>query len=98
MSMGAVGLITAPFLVGLGLGIAAVVTGVSARRRVQRGEATDGGGIALVGIVLGILATLVGLAVCVIIAIGIATDQFNEDYQHCLGYHNGMSEYCKQYR
>lgn len=83
--------------VGLGLGIAAVAMGLAARRWVKRGEATHGG-VALAGIVLGMLATVVGLAIGAILVVGLATDQFNEDYQRCLGEHNGHSEYCEQYR
>jgi hypothetical protein len=99
--IGIVGLVTSPLCVGLAFGIAAVTMGVAARRRVTRGEAAQGG-VALAGIVLGILATVVGLAVGAILGailvFGIATDQFNEVYQHCLGEHNGHTEYCEQYR
>lgn len=76
------------------LGIAAAVMGFVARGRVKRGEATDGG-VAIAGIVLGIIATIVSAFV---IWLAFGTDMFNEDYQHCLGYHNGMSQYCEQYR
>jgi hypothetical protein len=96
--VGVVAVATSPLLVGLGLGIAAVAMGVSARRRVRRGITTHGGGLALGGVVLGIVATVIGLAVGAILAFGVATDQFNEDYQHCLGEHNGMAQYCEQYR
>ncbi len=95
--IGVVALVTAPIVVGLGLGIAALAMGLVARGRVKRGEATSGG-VAIAGIVLGILATAIGLVVGAILVLGFATDQFNEDYQHCLGYHNGHSEYCEQYR
>jgi hypothetical protein len=99
--IGIVALVTSPLCVGVGLGIAAVAMGLAARRRVKRGEAAQGG-VALAGIVLGILATVVGLAVGAILGailvFGIATDQFNEVYQHCLGEHNGHTEYCEQYR
>lgn len=71
--------------------------GLTARGRVKRGEATHGG-VALVGVVLGILATGVGLAVGAILVFGVVTGEFNEDYQHCLGEHNGMEQYCQQYR
>jgi Domain of unknown function (DUF4190) len=96
--IGIVGLVTSPILIGLVLGIAAVAMGVVARRRIKRGETAHGGGLALVGVVLGVLATGIGLAVSAIIAFGFATDQFNSTYQHCLGEHNGMSQYCEQYR
>lgn len=76
------------------LGIAAVVMGIVARRRVKRGEAA-GGGAELAGIVLGLVA-IVASAFVIWLAFG--TELFNEDYQHCLGYHNGMAQYCEQYR
>jgi hypothetical protein len=99
--IGIFGLLTSPFCIGLGLGIAAVAMGVTARRRAQRGEATDSG-LALGGIVLGAVAIAIGAIVSaivgVIIVVGVATDQFNETYQHCLGEHNGHSESCEQYR
>jgi hypothetical protein len=76
------------------LGIAAAAMGLVARRRVKRGEANDGG-VAMVGIVLGIVATVVGLS---IIWLAFGTDMFNEDYQHCVGEQNGHAEYCQRYR
>ena len=76
------------------LGIAAVMMGFVARRRVKRGEAT-GGGVALAGIVVGFIATVASL---LIIWLALGTGLFNEDYQHCLGEHNGMAQYCEQYR
>ena len=91
-------LVTSPVLIGLGLGIAAVVIGVLARRRVKRGETAHGGGVALVGVVLGVIATAIGLVVGAILVFGFATGQFNSTYQHCLGEHNGMAQYCEQYR
>ncbi len=79
---------------GAVLGIAAVVMGIIARRRVKRGEATNGA-VATAGIVLGIVAAVVELG---IIWLAFGTDLFNEDYQHCLGEANGHAEYCQQYR
>ena len=76
------------------IGIAAAAMGLVARRRVKRGEANDRG-VAMAGIVLGIVAAVVGLF---IIWLAFGTDLFNENYQHCLGEHNGRQEYCEQYR
>jgi hypothetical protein len=76
------------------LGIAAAAMGLLARRRVKRGEANDGG-VAMAGIVLGIVAIAASVFA---IWLAYGTDLFNEDYQHCLGEHNGRSEYCQQYR
>jgi Domain of unknown function (DUF4190) len=95
--IGILAVVTAPVLIGLVLGVMAVVMGISARRRVKRGEAAHGG-LAIAGIAFGVLAIVIGLAVGAIFAFGFATDQFNEDYQHCLGEHNGMAQYCEQYR
>jgi hypothetical protein len=77
--IGIIALATSPFLSVSGLGIAAVAMGLAARRWVKRGEATHGG-VALARIVLGMLATAVGLAIGAILVVGLATDQFNEDY------------------
>jgi hypothetical protein len=88
---------TVSVLGGLMLGIVAVGTGVSARRRVKRGEATNGGQ-AMFGILFGIVATVASGLVFAVLIWGLATDQFNENYQHCLGEQNGHAEYCQQYR
>jgi len=60
-----IGLITCwiPFagLIGIVLGIVAVAIGFPARSRVKRGEANNGG-VAIAGIVLGILAIIGGVA------------------------------------
>ncbi len=98
LAIGIVALVTSPVLIGLGLGIAAMIIGVIARRRVKRREIAQGGGVALLGVVLGAVATAIGLAVGAILVFGFATGQFNSTYQHCLGEHNGMAQYCEQYR
>lgn len=58
--LGAVALATCWLLLGVPLGIAAVVTGDIARRRVQRGEANNPR-TAVAGIVLGAIAIAAGL-------------------------------------
>lgn len=58
--LGAVGLATCWLLIGVPLGIAAVVTGDTARRRVQRGGANNPR-TALAGMALGVLAIVAGL-------------------------------------
>ncbi len=58
--LGVVALITCWLLVGVPFGVAAVVTGDIARRRVQRGEANNPR-TALAGIALGVVAILAGL-------------------------------------
>lgn len=58
--LGLVALITCWLLVGVPFGIAAVITGDIARRRVQRGVANNPR-IATAGIVLGVVAIIAGL-------------------------------------
>jgi ABC-type phosphate transport system permease subunit len=58
--LGAVALMTCWLLIGVPLGIAAVITGDTARRRVQRGEANNPR-TAIAGIVLGAIAIVAGL-------------------------------------
>lgn len=58
--LGLVGLITCWMMLGVPFGIAAVVTGDVARRRVGRGEANNPR-TALAGMILGVIAILVGL-------------------------------------
>lgn len=58
--LGLVGLITCWLMLGVPFGIAAVVTGDVARRRVARGEANNPR-TALAGIVLGAIAIVLGL-------------------------------------
>jgi hypothetical protein len=53
-------------LVGLGLGIGAVATGAVGRGRFKRGEAIDNGP-AVTGMVLGIVATIVGIAILLLV-------------------------------
>ena len=57
--VGIVALITCWLLIGVPFGIAAVITGDVARRRVQRGEANNPR-IALAGMVLGAVAIVAG--------------------------------------
>lgn len=91
----AVGLVALPAVLtlfgGAILGIAAVIMGVVARGRVQRSEAT-GGGAALVGIVLGLIAVV---ASAFVIWLVFGTELFNEGYQRCLDQRGGD---CAEYR
>jgi hypothetical protein len=59
--VGLVALGTCWLLIGVPFGIAAVITGDVARRRVQRGEANNPR-IALAGIILGAISIAAGLA------------------------------------
>jgi hypothetical protein len=80
---------------GVALGVVAVAMGASARGRVRRGQATNGG-VAIAGIVLGIVAAVAPIVILVALAVG--TDLLNGDYQHCIGYHPGDEQACEQYR
>ena len=80
---------------GVVFGVVAVVLGLGARTKVKRGEATNGG-VAMTGIVLGIVATI--LPPIMLLALLIGADVFNGDYQHCIGYHPGHAESCDRYR
>ena len=60
--LGIVALTTCWLLIGVPFGIAAVITGDIARRRVQRGDASNPR-TAMAGIVLGAVAIVAGLAV-----------------------------------
>ncbi|GGY03960.1 DUF4190 domain-containing protein [Streptomyces anandii] len=66
-------------VVSLVLGVLAVVFGVKGRRRAERGEATNHGQ-AQAGLVMGIIGIFLGIAVVVLLAIGITTAiQHEED-------------------
>lgn len=82
---------------GLGLGIVAAVIGLVAWKQARRGEATNGTA-ALVGTVLGITAAALSGVLLAVLILVFEAGWLNEDYQHCLGEHNGMSQYCDQYR
>ncbi|ORB75506.1 DUF4190 domain-containing protein [Mycobacterium scrofulaceum] len=58
--VGLIALVTCSLLVGVPFGIAAVITGDIARRRVQRGEA-DNPRMALAGMLLGAVSIAAGL-------------------------------------
>ncbi|MGB9227671.1 DUF4190 domain-containing protein [Mycobacterium sp.] len=80
---------------GVALGVVAVILGAFARGRFRRGQATNGG-VAIAGIVLGTVAAVAPIIFLVVLGLG--TDVFNEDYQHCIGYHPGDEQACERYR
>lgn len=80
---------------GVVLGFVAVIFGLAAHARVRRGEATNGG-VAMTGIVLGIVAAVIPLIIVVALVFG--TDLFNGDYQRCIGYHPVHEKSCDRYR
>ena len=91
-----VGILVSMTLVGgVILGSAALVMGSVARTRVKHGQATNGG-VAMAGIVLGIVAAV--LPVILVLAVVFGADLLNGDYQHCIGYHPGHEGSCDRYR
>ncbi|MDI3315686.1 MAG: DUF4190 domain-containing protein [Mycobacterium sp.] len=67
---------------GVLVGATAAVVGLAARRRVRRGEATNGG-VAVAGVVLGIVAIVVGV-IFVPIWMGLWHEAGGGDYLTCL--------------
>lgn len=73
--VGIIGLLCSLFLgwvvigipLGIVLGIIALILGIVGRRRVRRGEATNGGS-ALSGIILGAIAIVIAIAIAIIYA------------------------------
>ncbi|BAM03209.1 DUF4190 domain-containing protein [Phycisphaera mikurensis] len=64
LALGIVGLVTACFLVGVPIGVVAVVLGVVALFRVGRpGQRAGGRGLAVAGVVLGSITTLLAVAI-----------------------------------
>jgi hypothetical protein len=77
-----IGLICCPSVVlGVILGLVAVVIGFAGRGRVKRGEA-DNGGIAIAGIGLGFVAIIASLAF-IAIWIGLFREAGGDDYLDC---------------
>jgi heme/copper-type cytochrome/quinol oxidase subunit 2 len=67
---------------GIVLGVVAVILGFLGRGRAKRGEATNGG-VAIAGIVLGVLSVLVSVA-AIAIAVWGFTEVGGTDYVDCL--------------
>ena len=72
--LGILALLLGVVLVGALFGLAAIVLGVIGRSRARRGEATNGG-MALAGIILGVLGILVSIFVVVSV-----TSLFGEEF------------------
>jgi hypothetical protein len=66
--LGVVGLLTSVIFVGIVFGIAAVVTGCISRSRALRGEGSNSAA-AVVGIVIGVMAIVVGLGLVVLLGV-----------------------------
>jgi uncharacterized membrane protein YidH (DUF202 family) len=75
------------------IGVAGVVLGFAARRRVKRGEA-DNGGVAVAGIVVGIVAVVAILISIVVLALAAYAFSLDTNWQHCMGEHMGNADVC----
>jgi heme/copper-type cytochrome/quinol oxidase subunit 2 len=65
-------------VLSLVLGVLAIVFGIKGRKRAERGEATNHGQ-AQAGFITGIIGTILGVAVLVLLAIGITAAINSED-------------------
>ncbi|MFC8431710.1 DUF4190 domain-containing protein [Streptomyces sp. NPDC057253] len=65
-------------ILSLVLGVLAIVFGIKGRKRAERGEATNHGQ-AQAGFIMGIIGTILGIAVIVLLAIGITAAINSED-------------------
>ncbi|HEV2772617.1 MAG TPA: DUF4190 domain-containing protein [Thermoleophilaceae bacterium] len=82
--LGILGILGAFFtfgVLGVLLGVAAIVLGVTGRRKVTRGRTRQYGGIAMGGLVTGIIATVLGVVILALLIIGIAFLSSNTDFQ-----------------
>jgi len=80
---------------GIILGILAVIFGVLCRGRVRRGEATNGG-MSMAGIVLGVIGTLIAIAL-IALAVSALNSPAGRSYRLCLersGGNTTMIERC----
>ncbi len=77
--------------VGLGLGIAAIATGIAAWMRIRRGQAANKG-VTVTGIVLGILVSIVGT---VVLAASIFLISMFISYENCIDHAQGRGEYAQ---
>jgi uncharacterized membrane protein YidH (DUF202 family) len=75
------------------IGVAGVVVGFAARRRVKRGEA-DNGGVAVAGIVVGIMAVVAILIAIAVLALAAYVFSLETNWQHCMGEHMGNADVC----
>ncbi|MBS9534269.1 DUF4190 domain-containing protein [Mycobacterium sp. M1] len=77
------GLLTALTIIGgIALGVVAILLGFAGLARVRRGEANNGG-VAIAGMVLGLLAVVAGIG-CIFIYIGIFRTAGAGDYMDCM--------------
>lgn len=80
--LGVLGILTALFLIGGLFGLLAVVLGFIGRGRVKRGEA-DNGGVALAGIITGVIAMVLAAGALVISLLVVGSESF-QNLTECL--------------
>jgi hypothetical protein len=89
--VGIVSLVTSIFVFGALGGVVAIVLGAIAMGRVKR-TGRGGRGMAITGLVTGILSVVVGIAILVVFSQ--VCGGFFGDYQECLRETGGDTEYC----
>jgi hypothetical protein len=77
-----VAVLSSPFIIGGVIGVVAVILGFVGRARAKRGEANNGG-VALAGIIVGVVAIIVALA-SVAFWVGLFRDVGAGSYLDCL--------------
>ncbi|WP_298992671.1 DUF4190 domain-containing protein [uncultured Pseudokineococcus sp.] len=75
------------------IGVVGIVLGVGARRRVKRGEATNGG-VATTGLVLSIVSLVLGVISVILVAVGLSL--FGDAFQECQGLTGAEQQQCIQ--
>jgi uncharacterized membrane protein len=71
-------------IVSIVLGILAVIFGIKGKKRVERGEANNHGQ-AQAGLITGVIGIILGVAVIVLLAIGITAAINSDDYDDSYG-------------
>ncbi|MBA3422628.1 MAG: DUF4190 domain-containing protein [Thermoleophilaceae bacterium] len=79
--LGIIGAFLTVGVLGVVLGVAAIVLGVKGRRKVSQGRTTQHRGIATGGLVTGIIATILGVIILALVVIGFALLSSSGDLQ-----------------
>lgn len=86
--LGIIGIVTALFtagVLGILLGIVAIILGVLGRRKVRQGRSREHGGLALGGVITGVVSLVIGLALLIftiyIVGSLFNNPEFQQQYQ-----------------
>jgi len=79
--LGILGAFVTVGVLGVLLGIPAIVLGVMGRRKVKRGRTMQHGGLAMGGLVTGIISTVLGVILIALLVVGIAFLSSNPGFQ-----------------